>query len=416
MPVEKKKYDYIRKSFVSDGKQYVVTGKTEQEVAEKLALKKEAVRRAELTTGANYTVEKWAETWLETYIKPKVRQPGAPKKKGTMTQKSYQMYEDKIYGYIIPTLKGKKMRSVTDTMLQAVLNRQAEMSESHAKKVRMVLRAMFSQAAFSRIIPYDPSMKLATPASTTATKRRSLTAEERAVLLDVAKTHRCGLWVRFLMRTGLRPGESAALRVKHLDMKNRLIHVCQSVESGSGVISTPKTAAGDRFVPIPADIYADLEKHISRKAKSDFVFTQEDGKSMMTQTVMTNNWRSFSRQMDITMGAEMTAHGHIYDPDDVDENGDPLYPDENGEPRNGHKISPDLVLYSLRHTYGTDLQRAGVPINVAKALMGHSDISVTANVYTDATTDDAISARDKIDAAVKITVKNLTANEQSVEK
>ena len=50
-----------------------------------------------------------------------------------------------------------------------------------------------------------------------------------------------------------------------------------------------------------------------------------------------------------------------------------------------------LVPYCLRHTYCTDLQRAGVPINGAKYLMGHSDISVTANIYTD-TTPDVVSA------------------------
>lgn len=389
---EAKKYEYIRKSFVSDGKRYFVYGQTEKEALEKLAAKKEAVRRAELTKGANYTVEAWAETWLATYIKPKVRKPGQPKKKGTMTQKSYQMYEEKINGYIVPALRGKKIRSVTDAMLQNVLNQQAEMSESHAKKVRMILRAMFSQAAFSRIIPFDPTVKLTIPASTTIKKRRSITADERAVLLQVAKTHRCGLWIRFLMRTGLRTGESAALRVRHLDMNERLIHVCEAVESGTTVTSTPKSEAGDRYVPIPEDIYTDLAQHISRKKTDDFVFTQEDGKSMMTQTVMTNNWRSFSRQMDIAMGAEMTAHGHIYDPKDLDEDGKPLYPDKDGNPRNGHKIAPDLVLYCLRHTYGTDMQRAGVPINVTKAIMGHSDISVTANVYTDATIEDAIAA------------------------
>ena len=52
--------------------------------------------------------------------------------------------------------------------------------------------------------------------------------------------------------------------------------------------------------------------------------------------------------------------------------------------------------YCLRHTYGTDLQDAGVPINVAKYLMGHSDITTTANIYTDTTDDSIESAREKI--------------------
>lgn len=122
-----------------------------------------------------------------------------------------------------------------------------------------------------------------------------------------------------------------------------------------------------------------------------------DGKTMMTTTAMSNNWRSFSRQMDISMGAETTAHGHIYDPRDVDKNGVPLYPDKHGKARNGHKIADDLVLYCLRHTYCTDLQKKGVPLNIAKYLMGHSDISVTASIYTHTGTEEAIEAGKIID-------------------
>jgi len=59
-------------------------------------------------------------------------------------------------------------------------------------------------------------------------------------------------------------------------------------------------------------------------------------------------------------------------------------------------IAPGLVPYSMRHTYCTDLQDAGVPINVAKYLMGHSDIGVTANIYTDTTTAVIRDAADKI--------------------
>ena len=47
-----------------------------------------------------------------------------------------------------------------------------------------------------------------------------------------------------------------------------------------------------------------------------------------------------------------------------------------------HAIAPDLTPYCLRHTFCTDLQRAEVPINVAKELMGHANITVTANIYT----------------------------------
>ena len=45
-------------------------------------------------------------------------------------------------------------------------------------------------------------------------------------------------------------------------------------------------------------------------------------------------------------------------------------------------VAKDLTPYCLRHTFCTDLQKASVPINVAKELMGHSDIQTTANIYT----------------------------------
>lgn len=39
-------------------------------------------------------------------------------------------------------------------------------------------------------------------------------------------------------------------------------------------------------------------------------------------------------------------------------------------------------LYDLRHTYCTNLEAHGVPISIASRLMGHSDISITAQIYT----------------------------------
>ena len=374
--------EYISKSFRVDGKVYNVKGRTEKECYEKMAEKKEMLRRGEAKPKA-LTVEAWAETWLDTYLKPKVRKPGAPKLKGTMTQKSFAMYGEKLRGYILPAIGKMKLADVCDVDLQRILNRQAETSFSHASKVRMIMRAMLKQAHVSRLIVYDPALALTLPAVKQG-GRRSLTEEERAVLLDVAKTHRCGLWVRFMLYEGLRPGETAALRVRHLDFDRGLISVEEAVESGSGVVGAPKSAAGVRYVFIADEIKDELQAAVQGKDAEDFVFPQTDGKTMMTDTAMQNNWRSFARQMDLAKGAEATAHGHIYDPKDIREDGSPIYPDphDKTKPRNGHKLADDLVMYCLRHTYCTDLGKKGVPIEDIKYLMGHEDISMTLTVYS----------------------------------
>ena len=45
-------------------------------------------------------------------------------------------------------------------------------------------------------------------------------------------------------------------------------------------------------------------------------------------------------------------------------------------------VAKDLFPYCLRHEYCTNLARKGIDIRVAQKLMGHGDISLTANIYT----------------------------------
>lgn len=58
--------------------------------------------------------------------------------------------------------------------------------------------------------------------------------------------------------------------------------------------------------------------------------------------------------------------------------------------------------YCLRHTYCTDLEKAGVPINIARQLMGHSDISLTSKIYT--------HTEDKLFKAVAVTLESYHTN------
>ena len=391
-----KKYDYVTKTFVYDGLQYKVRGKSEKEAIKKqieletalkkgLPVKQNAKKRGDTNriTG-NISVRQYSDHWLKVYIRPRVRPAGLPKDEDgdTMTEKEYKMYPQKLE-YILDAVGDMKLKTVHRIDLQEILNAEAArgMSKSHCEKLKIVIHKMFHDAYESRIISDDPSQNLYLPYAKSS-KRRAITEYERQKILEVAEWHRCGPWVRFLLNTGLRVSESAALKVSNIDFQKKIISVCESVESGTKVLAPPKSAAGTREVPIRSDYLPELRKLVKGKQPSDYVFTQMDGRSMMTSTVMTNNWRSFSRQVDLAMGAETTNHGHIYDPNDIDGNGVPKYPDKNGNPRNGHKIAPDLVPHCLRHTFCTELQKAGVPINIAKVIMGHSSIEMTARIYT----------------------------------
>ena len=55
-----------------------------------------------------------------------------------------------------------------------------------------------------------------------------------------------------------------------------------------------------------------------------------------------------------------------------------------------------LDIHALRHTFGTHLSKAGVAPRMAQALMRHSDIDLTMNVYTDPTLLDGHGALDAL--------------------
>lgn len=142
----------------------------------------------------------------------------------------------------------------------------------------------------------------------------------------------------------MRPGETAALTWSDVDFEHNEIHVHTAKESGSRDVKGPKTSSGIRDIPIHSDLGWRL-----KEAKGEpfaLVFPNQNG-VIQTESAMRRAWKSFRKELG-TLGP----------------------------------VSKDLTPYCLRHTFCTDLQRAGVPLNVAKELMGHSDIQTTANIYT----------------------------------
>jgi len=359
--MEKKKYEYITKAFTHEGKRYYVRGRTEREAQKKLREKQRELDTQGEILAPSTTVRRWAAEWMDVYIRTR-----------DITDKSADMYQQKLDNYILPEIGSMKLRDVRDIHLKRLLNN-ANSSHSTAQKVRLVLQAMFKQARKSRLIPYDPAEDLELPKAPKG-KRTSITDWERQNILEVAEYHYAGLYVLTLLYCGLRPGEAAALQWCDIDQKNRQFFIRKAIESGnSSSIKEPKTTAGRRYVPIPLPLWERLEPRIGEPF--DYIFKQPRGGKRHTESSLNDYWNNFKRELDIHMGAkiyrnQITAHCW-----------EVLHSKENKENWEA------LVPYSLRHTYGTDLQRAGVPINVAKYLMGHSDIAVTGNIYTDTTPD-----------------------------
>ena len=170
------------------------------------------------------------------------------------------------------------------------------------------------------------------------------------MILKTAETHYAGCMVLTMLYCGLRPIEIRRMEWSWIDFENSILTVGKS-----------KTQAGTgRKIPIPPQLKSELIKHRFKRQNEQYVFVRvKNNKLPMDENAFYHAWHNFKREMDIANGATVYRNQIIES-----------------------TLSEDLEPYLLRHTFCTDCQAAGVPINVAKELMGHSDISVTAKIYT----------------------------------
>lgn len=335
---------YITKTFTFDGRRIYVRGKDEADVAVRMDRKRRELEEGRKEISGNMLVSSWTEEWLVTY------------KKQNVNSRYYKDIQSSIRKYIYPEIGSMPIKKIRPIHLQKILNGMTQFSNSYINKVYDILRQIFIEAYRNGLILDNPAEALRKPSGVETKKRRALTNKERELTLKVAEYHRGGLFILIMLYCGLRPGEVAALKWCDVDLDNKIIKV-RLANKSDDIIGKPKTASGVRDVPLP-DVLIERMENIKHKP-FDFVCTDSKG-NRLTKSSVRNLWENFRREMNIVAGCK-TFRNQLCRP----------YP-----------IAEDLTLYCYRHTYCTDLQAAGVPINIAKELMGHSNISVTAQIYT----------------------------------
>ena len=212
------------------------------------------------------------------------------------------------------------------------------------------------------------------------TKRTALTREQQTKLIEFIRGEkrfeRWALVYVFLLGTGCRVSEAVGLQWKNVDFENEIITIDHQVLkfflAGGGVqecYTTPKTSAGIRKVPMLKPVKDVLEKELERQKKHGFCTTVLDGESGFVFVGV--------------KGDVITKHFIEYKLDDIvdsynlKEKADSE--NENREPVLLPKISPHI----LRHTFCTRLIEENVNVKVVQSILGHSNISVTLDVYTD---------------------------------
>ena len=297
---------------------------------------KAALKKAQLEAGVVAASAMTVARWWDEYIEVY--------KAGT-SARTLELYRGIYKVAIGPYIGPRPLKSVRSADLQRIMNNLSTRSESYAKKARFLIVGLFKAAVENDLIPKSPAAGLRLPETAEPQERRALTMTERTLFLNASEScGQPGLFFRVMYFCGLRPSEVCRIRFEDFDREARVLHVRGT-----------KTKAATRDVPVP------LTLELPEGSGLMFLTKNEREPS---KTAQRHYWRTVTRAMSRI----------------------------SGEP-----VAADLTPYCLRHDYCTRLQEVGVPIDVARRLMGHSSVEITSKIYTHASEIALEAARKLID-------------------
>lgn len=228
-------------------------------------------------------------------------------------------------------------------------------SYKHAATVKSIYKQVLDFAIIKKYIAINPTPSVSVPRGMKRGKIES--PDEDVIDIITANLDKpFGAFVAFLLYTGARTEEVAALRWSDID--NGYINISRAVDlHGTPIIKETKTEAGSRQVPILPPLLPFIQN------PSDGYIFNIAGK-LLTRGQINSRWLNWCK-------AAGLAHQETYD----------------NRRRGERKCSrtewrPDLKPHQLRHHYATVLFESGIDEMTAADLMGHEDISTTREIYT----------------------------------
>lgn len=205
------------------------------------------------------------------------------------------------------------------------------------------LKAMLRWAYRNDFVPSVEFLNKLPPFRTTSKKDRIadkfLEKEEVERLLEMVTDHKYNLAIRFLVLTGLRFGELAALKRSDVDLETRLITVRESYNGVVKEFSAPKTASSVREIYIQEELLPVVKEILdwSSNYNTDLFLPTENGKVL--------DIYAFNRYL------------------------------------KRRDIGKNLSSHIFRHTHCSLLAEQGVPLEVISRRLGHSNSKITKEVY-----------------------------------
>lgn len=339
-----------RLRFSMNGKRCAVYGASVKEVKEKEIKKRQEIEEGSYKTGGNINLDDYFERWIEA-------KEGTAKettlRANRMMYRAISKVEIDKTGAHFGELKIKAIE------VQNVRDLQKTIAETHSTRttndtISLLKSILQSAVMIDRIIEYNPAAPVKALKRTEPQARdnihRALTREETRTFLSHAEdSWYYNLYV-FLLATGCRIGEAGALEVCDIRKKSITISrtVTRTASGGYKIGDDTKTAAGRREIPITDEARRAIEQQ-------RFITEQLFGKlENLTDTIFRsprgNVLKSSPVNEDIKRICEMAGLKYF-------------------------------GVHAFRDTFATRCVESGMQPKTLQTIMGHSDISMTMNLY-----------------------------------
>ncbi len=231
-------------------------------------------------------------------------------------------------------------------------------------------------------------------------KRHALTVPEQEAFVGFLRESAIyKKWIPLfavLLGTGCRVGEVVGLRWEDCDFQDSMITINHSLiyrpeeDTGKAAfhISTPKTSAGNRIIPMFSDVQRILEEEYERQKERGFSQCEVDGYSGF---IFTNRFGDPMSPHNINRAIDRICRDYnIIESDAAEKDGrDPI-------------LLPHFSVHNLRHTFCTRMCENESNIKVIQEIMGHADIETTLEVYAEATREKKKTAFENLDGSMTI--------------
>lgn len=323
-------------------------------------------------------------------------------KSSTRTNYKY-MYKK----YVWDSIGHRKLSEIKYSDIKKFYNhliREVGFKPNSMETIHTILHPIFAVAVRDGYIRVNPTDGIMTEIKKSndweKPKRHALSVQEQEAFIEFTKSHSVyNHWLPLftvLLGTGCRVGEIVGLTWEDCDFKNSIININHSLiykpdefTGKSGFyISTPKTKAGEREIPMFEAVKKALLNERLRQMQEGFNQTVIDGYSGF---IFSNRFNGVLSPHNINRAIERITRDYNVEESELAER-------QNREPL----LLPHFSVHNLRHTFCTRMCENESNLKIIQEIMGHSDISTTMDIYNEATRDKKKESFASLECKMKI--------------